>query len=46
MTPLRQKMIDAMCMRGFSIRTHESCLSAVSLLARYYRRSPEGLNVE
>ncbi len=46
MTPLRQKMIDAMRMRGFSMRTHESYLSAVSELARYYGRSPEGLNVE
>ena len=46
MTPLRQKMIDAMCMRGFSVRTHESYLSAVSELARHYGRSPEGLNVE
>ncbi len=46
MTPLRQKMIDAMRMRGFSMRTHESYLSAVSELARYYGRSPEELNVE
>ncbi len=46
MTPLRQKMIDAMRMRGFSMCTHESYLSAVSELARHYGRSPEGLNVE
>ena len=25
MTPLRQTMIDAMQVRGFSVRTHESC---------------------
>ncbi len=46
MTPLRQKMIDAMRVRGFSIRTHKSYLSAVSELAGYYGRSPEGLDVE
>jgi site-specific recombinase XerD len=46
MTPLRQKMIDAMRMRGFSVRTHQSYLSAVSELARYCGRSPEGLCVE
>ncbi len=28
MTPLRQKMIDAMQVRGFSARTHQSYLSA------------------
>ena len=46
MSPLRQKMIDAMRMRGFSMRTHQSYLSAVSELARYYGRSPEELDVE
>lgn len=29
MTPLRQRMITAMQMRGFSARTHTSYLSAV-----------------
>ncbi|VAW97699.1 hypothetical protein MNBD_GAMMA20-603, partial [hydrothermal vent metagenome] len=33
MTPLREKMIDAMRLRGFSPRTHKSYLSAVSQLA-------------
>jgi integrase len=46
MTALRQKMIDAMRMRGFSVRTHKSYLSAVSELALYYKRSPEALGVE
>jgi site-specific recombinase XerD len=46
MTPLRQKMIEAMRVRGFSVRTHKSYLAAVSELARYYRRSPEQLNVD
>lgn len=46
MTPLRQQMIEAMRQRGFSIRTHQSYLAAVSDLARYYRRSPAELNVD
>jgi len=46
MTPLRQKMIDAMQLRGFSVRTHQSYLAAVNDLARYYHRSPDGLNRE
>lgn len=41
MTPLRAKMIEAMTVRGFSPRTHESYLFAVNALARYYGRSPE-----
>jgi integrase/recombinase XerD len=46
MTPLRQKMIDAMQVRGFSVRTHCSYLSAVADLARYYRRSPDQVSGE
>ena len=45
MTPLRAKMIEAMTVRGFSVRTHRSYLSAVSALARYYGQSPERLSV-
>jgi len=44
MTKLRQAMIDAMLVRGFAVRTHESYLYAVTDLAKYYRRSPEQLN--
>src|SRR5207248_4809332 len=44
MTPLRQKMIDAMQVRGFSVGTHRSYLSAVADLARYYHRSPDQLS--
>jgi site-specific recombinase XerD len=46
MTPLRQQMIEAMQQRGFSERTHEAYLYAVSELARYYRRSPSELGIE
>ena len=46
MTQLRQKMIDAMQVRGMSPRTHRSYLSAVRDLAKYYRRSPDQLSGE
>jgi site-specific recombinase XerD len=36
-------MIDAMLVRGFSPRTHESYLYAVTDLAKYYHRSPDQL---
>jgi integrase len=44
MTPLRQRMIAAMQMRGFSPRTHDSYLAAVRDLAKFTRRSPDTLN--
>ncbi len=46
MTPLRQAMIDAMQLRGFSPCTHRSYLAAVTDLARYCKRSPEQVSVE
>ena len=45
-TPLRQRMIDEMTLRGMSPRTHESYLGAVSGLAKYYKRPPDGLSIE
>jgi integrase/recombinase XerD len=45
MTPLRAAMIKAMQMHGFSPRTHESYLAAVTDLARYHHRSPDTLAV-
>jgi integrase len=44
MTPLRERMIRAMHMHGFSPRTHESYLAAVTGLARFARRSPDTLS--
>lgn len=41
MTPLRQKMINEMTLRGFSPRTQEAYLSAVAGLAKHYKQSPE-----
>ena len=46
MTPLRQKMIDAMLVRGFSPKTHKSYLFAANSLARYYHRSPDQISLE
>lgn len=46
MTPLRAKMIKAMPVRGFSIRTHDSYLTAVTDLARYFPRSPDQLGID
>lgn len=44
MTPLRQQMITAMQMRGFSPRTHQAYLQAVQGLAGYYRQPPDRLD--
>ena len=46
MSPLRQRMIDAMLVRGFSPRTHKSYLAAVTDLARHYHRSPDRVSLE
>ena len=46
MTPLRLQMIEAMQQRGFSERTHQTYLSLVNDLARYYHRSPATLNTD
>ena len=44
MTPLRQKMLDAMIVRGFALRTQDSYVACVAALARYYRASPDRLD--
>lgn len=44
MGELRNRMNDAMVLRGFSLRTRECYLDCVKGLARYYRRSPEELD--
>lgn len=46
MTLLRQQMIDAMLQRGFSKRTHESYLYAVTAMSRYFNQSPDQLRPE
>ena len=46
MTELREKMIKAMELRNFSPRTHTAYLSAVTNLAKHYKKSPEGVTQE
>ena len=46
MTPLRQRMIDAMVLRGLAARTQEAYLHHVAALARHYRSSPDQLSDE
>jgi site-specific recombinase XerD len=46
MTPLRQRMLDALVLRGMALRTQEAYIGAVAGLARHYRRSPDTLSAE
>ena len=46
MTPLRLRMIDAMVLRGFAVRTQETYLIAVGQMARHHRCSPDLLSDE
>jgi len=41
MTILRQKLIDEIQLRGFSIHTQDSYVRSVTGLARFYHRSPD-----
>jgi len=41
MTPLRERMIEDMQLRGFSPRTQESYARAVRKLAEHYHKSPD-----
>ena len=45
-TPARRKMIETMDMKGLSANTQDTCLSSVSMLARFYGRPPRSLSVE
>ncbi|MGB5080712.1 MAG: site-specific integrase [Burkholderiales bacterium] len=44
MTELRNRMDEAMVLRGFSPRTREAYLACVRALAKHYRRPPEVLD--
>jgi integrase/recombinase XerD len=44
MSELRQRMNNAMVLRGFAARTKESYLACVTGLAKYYRCSPDTLD--
>lgn len=43
MTPLRQRMLEDMQIRNLSPNTQKCYLQQISLFARHFRRSPEGL---
>jgi len=45
-SPLRQRMIEDMDMRGFSLRTQESYIRSVADLQRYFKLSPAVLSYE
>ena len=44
MTELRQRMLDAMVVRGLSVRTQECYVEAVARMARHYHLSPDLLS--
>lgn len=44
MSPLRERMIDAMQVRGLASRTQEAYVGAVAALGRYFGRSPQLLD--
>jgi integrase/recombinase XerD len=46
MTELRQRMIEAMILRGFALRTQETYLACVAGLAKHYHCSPDRLDAE
>lgn len=46
MSQLRQRMDDAMVLRGFAVRTREAYLSCVTALARHYRSPPDQLGTD
>ncbi len=46
MTPLRQRMLDALVLRGMAEPYPEAYIDAVARLARHYKRSPDTLHAE
>jgi integrase/recombinase XerD len=46
MTPLRQRMLDALELRAMAVRTREAYIDAVAKLAKHYKRSPEQLSAD
>ena len=46
MTPLRQRMTEAMQIRNFTHNTQAAYLQQIAALARYYHQSPEALAAE
>jgi len=46
MTPLRQRMIEDMCIRNFASTTQRSYIHYVAEFAKYFNRSPQELDLE
>jgi integrase/recombinase XerD len=46
MTPLRQRLIEEIALRGYSPKTQEAYVRAVACLAEHYGRSPDQLSDE
>lgn len=46
MTPLREKFIRGLAIRGRAVRTQQSYTACVADLARYYKRSPDQISYE
>lgn len=46
MTPLRQRMIEDMCIRNFAGTTQRSYIHYVAEFAKYFNRSPQELDLE
>jgi integrase/recombinase XerD len=46
MTPLRQRMVEDMQLRGLSEKTQEAYVRAVRQLAEHYGKSPDRINEE
>jgi hypothetical protein len=46
MTPLRQRMLDALVLRGRALRTQESYIDAVARLARHYKVSAQARHLD
>lgn len=46
MTPLRQRLIEEIALRGYSDKTKEAYVHAVACLAQHYGRAPDGLSDE
>ena len=46
MTPLRQRMLNDMTVRGLAENTKKSYLASVTGLARHYRRSPDQISAQ
>lgn len=46
MTPLRQRLIEEIALRGYSDKTRDAYVHAVACLAQHYHRSPDRLSDE